>query len=228
MADGFQKTVDELITKSDGWLNPLKNKDDKCTTPALVTIVVLVLYIVFVAPALEYDWTNVFDNIFVKLALLLLVVLLARVNPAIAIIAGIAFVVTLMTANSNKWKKLKEIELKAKSEKKENMTENLKTNLPVERIRRYVGSGCTTVTDNDSQSQSVECDQMFDATVTPAVVPQPKSHANPDLDPKSQAMLEPTGYESNCYAPAGTGEQPASTGANWSGYAPYQAESKNM
>lgn len=69
--------------------------------------IVLGLYALFVAPHLPYSVAKVVDNLFVKVALIALILHIVLTNTTVGILAGICLVVTLMTVDTYKVNKEK-------------------------------------------------------------------------------------------------------------------------
>lgn len=68
-------------------------------------LIVLVLYAVFVAPRLSYQFARVFDNVIFKLVIFFLIVYLTIKSPVVGVIATIAFFMSLETLNKYRFGK---------------------------------------------------------------------------------------------------------------------------
>jgi hypothetical protein len=95
MADQVQKMFKNIINSSEKVLN--RALDNVYLNTSLK--VFLALYAAFAAPKLPKSLVNLMDNTFTRIVFAFLIVLMAPVDPAMAIIIAVAFVVTLQTAN---------------------------------------------------------------------------------------------------------------------------------
>ena len=65
----------------------------------LILIVLLILYSTALVPRLTQNLNDIFNNVFVKIAMLLVIVYLGHKDPVLALLVGIAFVMSIMQSN---------------------------------------------------------------------------------------------------------------------------------
>ena len=74
--------------------------------------IILICYSVYIAPKLSNHLLVLFDNIFFKILIISLIFYIAIVEPVIAILLAIAFVLSIYTINNHKLKDLLNISIK--------------------------------------------------------------------------------------------------------------------
>ena len=65
----------------------------------LILVVLLILYSTALVPRLTQNLNEVFNNVFVKILMLLIIVYLGHKDPVLALLVGIAFIMSLMQTN---------------------------------------------------------------------------------------------------------------------------------
>jgi len=95
MADQVQNALKKIVGQTEKVLN--RALDNVYLNTSLK--VFLALYAAFAAPKLPKSLVNLMDNTLTRIVFAFLIVLMAPVDPALAIIIAIAFVLTLQTAN---------------------------------------------------------------------------------------------------------------------------------
>ena len=90
----FGRLVREMNLFIDRSLNFLE-----IPTVRLILIVLLIIYSTALIPRLTQNLNEVFNNVFIKIAMLLVIVYLGHKDPVIALLVGIAFVMSIMQAN---------------------------------------------------------------------------------------------------------------------------------
>ena len=95
MADQVQNALKKIVNQTEKVLN--RALDNVYLNTSLK--IFLALYAAFAAPKLPKSLVNLMDNTFTRIVFAFLIVLMAPVDPALAIIIAIAFVLTLQTAN---------------------------------------------------------------------------------------------------------------------------------
>ena len=65
----------------------------------LILVVLLILYSTALVPRLTQNLNEIFNNVFVKILMLLVIVYLGHKDPVLALLVGIAFIMSLMQTN---------------------------------------------------------------------------------------------------------------------------------
>lgn len=65
----------------------------------LILVVLLILYTTALVPRLTQSLNEIFNNVFVKVLMLLVIVYLGHKDPVLALLVGIAFIMSLMQTN---------------------------------------------------------------------------------------------------------------------------------
>ena len=90
----FGRLVREMNLFVDRSLNFLE-----IPTIRLILIVLLILYSSALVPRLTQNLNDIFNNVFVKIIMLLVIVYLGHKDPVLALLVGIAFIMSIMQTN---------------------------------------------------------------------------------------------------------------------------------
>ncbi len=117
----FNEGVQKFDTAMTNWLSVLNTNENFAT---IVTLI-LIVYAGLLAPRLPESIILLFDHPIVKLILILLIAYIAKVNPTVAIIASIAFLVTLQALNRFRTNKMMMALVDRQQEKEIHINNNL-------------------------------------------------------------------------------------------------------
>jgi hypothetical protein len=92
--EGVQRFDDAM----NNWFSPLRTNENVAT----ITLLILIIYASWAAPRLSEGFVRLFDHWLVKLVVLLLIAYSAKQNPAVGVVAAVAFLVTLQILNKMK------------------------------------------------------------------------------------------------------------------------------